>query len=70
MNNAVLLQRFDLTPKGKLVVERPEILSKEYNEIMEYEMIISFVEGGIVIFWLGEDGTEMQLEEYLTLTNG
>jgi hypothetical protein len=66
MNNAVLLQRFDLTPKGKLVVERPEILSKEYNENMEYEMILTFVDGGIIVYWYGEDGTEMSLEEYLS----
>jgi hypothetical protein len=66
MSNAVLLQRFDLTPKGKLVVEGPEILSKEYNENMEYEMILTFVDGGIVVYWYGEDGTEMSLEKYLS----
>jgi hypothetical protein len=69
MNNAVLLQKFDLTPKRKLIAERPEILSKEYDENIEYDMAIRFVDNGVVIFWYGEDGTEMQLEEYLTLTN-
>jgi hypothetical protein len=69
MNNAVLLQKFDLTPKRKLIAERPEILSKEYDENIEYDMAIRFVDNGVVIFWYGEDGTEMQLEEYLTLIN-
>jgi hypothetical protein len=67
MSKAVLLQRFDLTPKGKLVAERPTILSKEYNENMEFEMNIRFVEGGVVISWYGEDGSEISIEEYLTL---
>jgi hypothetical protein len=64
----LLLNRFDLTPEGKLV-ERAEIGEEGYAENVEYNLSMHPNSEGISLEWYGEDDTTISLEEYLELVD-
>jgi hypothetical protein len=57
-----LPQSVDLTPKGKLVFERPEYGEIDYFENVEYTLQISVAPNGIEIDYYGEDGNYLEDE--------
>lgn len=67
MAHLILKSQFDLTPKGK-IVDKAEIGEEGYAENVQYDLILQSVEGGVIALWMGEDDTEISLEEYLQKT--
>lgn len=67
MSKLILLKKFDLTPKNK-IVKCAKIGEEGYAENVEYEMMSKTLENGdIAIWWYGEDDTEISIEEYVKL---
>lgn len=64
-----LPQSVDLTPKGKLVFERPEYGEIEYFENVEYTLQISVAPNGIEIDYYGDDGNYLEDEQILLIVN-
>lgn len=69
MSAIVILNRFDITPSGKLVAERPDIGTKAYYENVEYTIEKIDLDDGFSVHWHGEDGGIISLEEYIELIN-
>jgi hypothetical protein len=66
MAHLILRNQFDLTPKGD-IVNKAQIGEKGYIENVEYNLVISKTDEGVIIFWYGEDSNEISLEEYILL---
>jgi hypothetical protein len=62
----LLLETFDLTPKGK-IVPCAKIGEKGYGENVEYTLIFYQTENAISMEWYGDDDTFISLEEYLDM---
>jgi hypothetical protein len=64
MAHLILKNQFDLTPEGD-IVNKAKIGEKGYIENVEYNLVMTKTDEGIIIFWYGEDSNEISLEEYM-----